>query len=138
MYAARPCTLEVPHHVAVGTRTHAGGTATSGSSFCRRASRSSASGRNTEGDAWSLPFTIGHAAPGLCVSPAFRFMGLATCVCSGERFDREAGGFPFGIAVLKPTDEITPLSQGGDRFERENAIRAAAIGDHFPICRKLA
>jgi hypothetical protein len=49
------------------------------------------------------------------------------------RFDRQAGGLPFGIAVLEPTDEIAPLSQGGDRFERENAIGAAAIGDHFPI-----
>jgi hypothetical protein len=53
------------------------------------------------------------------------------------RFDRKAGGFPFGIAVLKAMNAIAPLSQGRDRLEGEDAVRTAAVGDHLSVGRKL-
>lgn len=57
---------------------------------------------------------------------------------SGDRFDRQAGGLPFGIAVLEPADEIAASPERRHRLEGENAIWAAAIGDDLPVCRKLA
>ena len=57
---------------------------------------------------------------------------------SSEGFDRQAGGFPFGVAVLEPADAIASRPERCDRFERKDAIGAAAVGDHLAAFRKFA
>jgi hypothetical protein len=59
-------------------------------------------------------------------------------VVSSDRFDRQAGGFPFGIAILKPADAIAAGPERCDGFERKDAIGAAAVGDHLAAFRKFA
>ena len=56
---------------------------------------------------------------------------------SGHDFDRQTRSLPFGITILKPTDEIASRAERRDRLERENAIRTAAIGDDLAVRRKL-
>src|SRR5665811_675173 len=57
---------------------------------------------------------------------------------SGHGFDRQTRSLPFGITVLEPADAIAARAERRDRLERENAIRAAAIGNDLAVRRKLA
>src|SRR6266851_7689516 len=72
---------------------------------------------------------------------------MTRCVCScphlakgysGHSFDRQAGSLPFGITILKPTDEIASRAERCDRLEREDAVGTTAIGDDLAVPRKLA
>src|SRR6266478_144978 len=65
-------------------------------------------------------------------------MGLAAPFLSSDRLDRQSGGFPLGIAVFEPADQISACPQSCDGLERENAVGTATIGDHLAIRRKFA
>src|SRR6516225_4179303 len=117
-----------------GSSTQISGTATSGNCLCLRASLNRASGRNTEGASWSLPSTIGQA---MSARSVFLPMIYRDARVSSDRFDRKAGGLPFGVAVLKPADAIAARPERCDGFERKHAIGAAAVGDHLSALRKF-
>src|SRR6516162_5626885 len=117
-----------------GSSTQMSGTATSGNCLCLRASLNRASGRNTEGASWSLPSTIGQA---MSARSVFLPMIYRDARVSSDRFDRKAGGLPFGVAVLKPADAIAARPERCDGFERKHAIGAAAVRDHLSALRKF-
>src|SRR5262249_59595623 len=54
-------------------------------------------------------------------------------VSCGARLDRQPGGPPFGIAILKPADLEAARPQLRDRFVGQHAVGAAAVGDDL-IC----
>jgi hypothetical protein len=57
---------------------------------------------------------------------------------SSRGFDRQAGGFPFRVTVLKTANAITARSQCRHGFERKNAIGPATVGNHLAALRKFA
>jgi hypothetical protein len=57
---------------------------------------------------------------------------------SSRGFDRQAGGFPFRVTVLKTANAITAGSQGRHGFERKYAVGTATVGDHLAAFRKFA
>src|SRR3989442_1712771 len=117
-----------------GSSMQISGTAMRGSCFWRRASRSKASGRNTEGALWSLPSTIGQA---MSARSIFLSMMHQDALVSGDGFDRQAGGLPFGVAILEPADAIAPGPERCDGFERKDAIGPTAVRDHLKAFRKF-
>jgi MFS family permease len=50
---------------------------------------------------------------------------------------RQSGCFPFWEAILELARLVAALAQQGDRFEREHAAGAAAVGDDLAVARQL-
>jgi hypothetical protein len=66
------------------------------------------------------------------------FMIYQDARVSSDRFDRKAGGLPFGVTVLQSADAIAAGPERCDGFKRKHAIGATAVGDHFTAFRKFA
>jgi hypothetical protein len=57
---------------------------------------------------------------------------------SSHGFDRQAGGFPLRVTVLKTANAITPCPQRRHGFERKDAVGTATVGDHLTTLWKFA
>jgi hypothetical protein len=66
------------------------------------------------------------------------FLSMMDQIRSIDGFHRKASGLPFGVAILEPADAIAAGSERRDGFERKDAIRATAVGDHLAAFRKFA